>query len=91
MLLQIGQQIIQIIKMNKLVNVIVTGELANGKTTIAQIINNALILHGFEVENHNVEDYPISEEGMEQRIAALAPITKINIKEVTTKSEPVQF
>ena len=77
--------------MNKLVNVVVTGEPANGKSTIAQIITNALIQHGFEVENHNVEDYPISEERMEQRIAALAPITKINIKEVTIKRESIQL
>lgn len=77
--------------MNKLINVIVTGDPASGKTTISQIITDALIKHGFEVENHNVEDFPLSEDRMQEQIDALAPITKINIKEVTTKRESVQI
>lgn len=74
--------------MHKSLTVTVSGELANGKTTIAQIITNALAQHGFSVENHNVDDIPLSLERQKERIDALAPITKINIHEVTTKKEP---
>jgi nucleoside-triphosphatase THEP1 len=74
--------------MQKNVNVFVTGELANGKTTVAQIITNALAQHGFSVENKNVEDIPLSLERQKNKIDALTPITKINIHEVTTKNEP---